>query len=207
MTPVSDIRPLAPDEAGLIGSIIGKAFADDPVNMWVFGNNDALIPFYRATAKKLCLKHGISHVNRDHTAGSLWLPPGASKDIPMWKSLGIFTNIIRYGGMTAIKRGLTINSLMKTKTPAFPHYYLLAIGTLTEARGTGQGKAIMNHALAQIDKAKMPAYLENSKPENIGFYQSFGFDIIEEIRPAPDAPPDPIKSFQQSKLFATRSKM
>lgn len=186
---MSDITPLRPDEAAIIGEIIGKAFADDPVNMWVFGNNAALIPFYTASAKQLYLKHGISHVNSNHTAGSLWLPPGASKDIPARKSLGIFANIIKHGGINALKRGMAIETMMKTKTPKFPHYYLFAIGTLIEARGTGQGKAIMNHGLAMCDAAGQPAYLENSKPDNIGFYQSFGFDIIEEIRCAPDAPP------------------
>jgi len=182
------ISTLTPDQADLIGHIIGTSFADDPVNMWVFGGNDGLVPFYTREAWAY-LRHGFCHVNGTNSAGTLWLPPGKSKVLPLLKRLNLLRTITKYCGLGAIKKGLAIETLMKTKTPEFPHYYLFAIGTLPETQGTGQGSALMNHALAHIDAEGLPAYLENSKPENIAFYNRFGFEILEEIRVTPDAPP------------------
>ncbi len=188
MRPAPAISTLTVDQAGLIGHITGTSFADDPVNQWVFGGQNSLIPFYRREARAY-LRHGFSHINHGATAGTLWLPPGKSKDLPPLQRLALLGSIIKHYGLGAIKRGLAIEALMKTKTPRFPHYYLFAIGALPEAQGQGHGSALMTHALTQIDAEGLPAYLENSKPENIAFYNRFGFEILEEIRPAPDAPP------------------
>ena len=182
------ISTLTPDQAELIGHIIGTSFSDDPVNMWVFGGNEGLIPFYTREAHAY-LRHGFCHVNDIGQAGTLWLPPEFSKDLPLLRRLGILKTILKYYGPGALNRGLAIETLMKDKAPKFPHYYLFAIGTLPEAQGTGQGTAIINYALERIDAEGMPAYLENSKPDNIAFYNRFGFEILEEIRVTPDAPP------------------
>jgi len=183
-----NISTLRPNEARRIGHIIGTSFADDPVNMWVFGGNKGLVPFYTREAEAY-LRHGFCHVNKDSTAGTLWLSPGKSKDLPTLKRLGMLGSILKHSGPGALKRGLAIETAMKDKTPKIPHYYLFAIGTLPESQGSGQGSAIMNHALKQIDAEGMPAYLENSKPGNIPFYRRFGFEILEEIRVTADAPP------------------
>lgn len=182
------ISTLTLGQTDLIAHIIGTSFADDPVNQWVFGVKNNLIPFYRRMAE-IYLKHSFSHINLDATAGTLWLPPGRSKDLPPLQRLGLLGSIIKHYGLGAIQRGLAMEVLMKSKTPSFPHYYLFAIGALPEAQGQSHGSALMTHALTHIDAEGLPAYLENSKPDNIAFYNRFGFEILEEIRVTPDAPP------------------
>ena len=43
--------------------------------------------------------------------------------------------------------------------------------------------------VAISDAAGIPAYLENSKPENRGFYRACGFESVTEFRPLPESPP------------------
>ena len=50
------------------------------------------------------------------------------------------------------------------------------IETTQNARGKGVGKGLLRPVLAACDIAKMPVYLENSNPDNTGFYASHGFE-------------------------------
>ena len=47
----------------------------------------------------------------------------------------------------------------------------------------------MAHVLRKCDDENLPAYLENSKRENLAFYQGHGFEVVDQIQFARDAPP------------------
>lgn len=185
---MADIRNLAPDESVLIGRIIGESFSDDPVNQWVFGGARGLPSFYAAQARKLYLKKGFGHVTLDEAAGALWLPPNVSKEIPLWNSLDIAASMVRHGGLGALARGLKVDASLAAHKPKTPHYYLFAIGTIPAQQGKGKGGVLMETALQSVDAAQAPAYLESSKLSNVPFYRRYGFEVIEELVPAPNAP-------------------
>jgi len=42
--------------------------------------------------------------------------------------------------------------------------------------------------LERCDADAIPAYLESTKAENVGFYEGHGFRVTEEIEPPPDGP-------------------
>lgn len=62
-----------------------------------------------------------------------------------------------------------------------PHWYLAVIGSDTSVRGKGYGQALMRSRLDRVDAEHAPAYLESSKPENVPYYQRFGFEVTGEI--------------------------
>ena len=86
---MDEIRDLVIGEHRLIGDIIGDSFADDPVNKWVFWSRESMTHYYTLVAKKLYLQKGFGHVLDSANAGTLWLPPGIKKDIPVYRSLDI----------------------------------------------------------------------------------------------------------------------
>lgn len=182
------VRGLASDESDLIGSIIGRSFADDPVNQWVFGGASGLKSFYEAQARKLYLKKGFGIVTDNEMAGALWLLPRISKQIPLWNSLDIAASMIRHGGFGSLIRGLKVDASLAKHKPKTPHYYLFAIGALPEGQGKGYGGRLMEAALKTVDEAQAPAYLESSTLNNVPFYRRYGFKVIEELVPAPNAP-------------------
>lgn len=185
---VTGVRPLQSGEHALIGDIIGDSFADDPVNRWVFRDPRGMAAFYRAVAKKLYLRKGFGHVC-GVAGGTLWLPPGVDKSIPLWNSLDTVVAMIRYGGPGAIARGLSVDSFLASRRPIEPHYYLYAIGARPSRQGTGVGGRLIAAGLELADCDGMPAYLESSKESNIGFYRRFGFRVSERIVPAKGCPP------------------
>lgn len=186
---MTDIRDLTSDDADLIGSIIGRSFADDPVNQWVFRGEGGITPYYKHMARKLYLKKGFGHVAANAAGGALWLPPGIPKDVPLWSNLDILLSMLRHGGPAALRNGFDIDALLQNHKPKEPHYYLFAIGTLPERQGQGIGSRILKAGLEVVDQAGMPAYLESSKYVNVPLYQRFGFEVTEKVRTAPDTPP------------------
>lgn len=65
--------------------------------------------------------------------------------------------------------------------PAEAHWYLKIIGTDPQARGQGAGKALLTHRLTEADRYRTPAYLESSTPDNLGWYERFGFRLRGEV--------------------------
>lgn len=179
---------LARCEHARIGDIIADGFADDPVNLWTFRSAALLRPVYTAMARGLYLPRGFGHRCGD-VAGTLWLPPGVKKDYGLRATLTIAAHLLGRGGPGAARRGLLIDRLMLERKPKEPHYYLFAIAARPSHQGQGLGGRLMREALTRIDADGMPAYLENSKPGNIGFYQRHGFELLDEVRASAEAPP------------------
>jgi len=186
---MSEVRSLAVSEHQLIGDIIGDSFADDPINLWVFGSADPLAKFYTMEAKKCYLKLGFGLVMDDGSGGALWLPPGVSSNISLWRSLDMAALMFRSGGFGSIVRGMKVGETMAHRHPRQPHYYLHAIGAIQGKQGKGIGGQLMEASLQRVDADKMPAYLESSKERNVPFYRRFGFEVVEEITPAQGCPP------------------
>ena len=65
--------------------------------------------------------------------------------------------------------------------PQTPHWYLYALGTDPEHQGKGIGSALFEPMLARCDAESRLAYLEASRPENVPYYQRFGFEVIGEF--------------------------
>lgn len=185
---MADVRSLGVDEHRLIGDIIGDSFSDDPINLWVFGSADPLAKFYGMEARKCYLKSGFGLVMDDDSGGALWLPPGVSNNISLWKSMDMAALMFRSGGFGSILRGMTVGETLQKHHPHEPHYYLHAIGAIQTRQGKGVGGRLMEASLQRVDADSMPAYLESSKERNIPFYRRYGFEVVEEISPAKGCP-------------------
>ncbi|MBT4518948.1 MAG: GNAT family N-acetyltransferase [Halieaceae bacterium] len=186
---MTTLRDLSRGEHKLIGEIIGESFADDPINCWIFGGPGGMKPYYTAVAKKLYLPNGYGHTAQDGSGGTMWLPSGVDKHIPLWNSMDIAVSMIRYGGVGSIVRGMSIDGFLAKRKPTAPHFYLFAIGTLPSRQGKGIGGALMTAGLERADRENKPVYLESSKHNNLSFYRHFGFEVIEKVVPARGCPP------------------
>jgi ribosomal protein S18 acetylase RimI-like enzyme len=183
------MRDLERHEAKLIGDIIADSFASDPVNQWVFNGQAAMKPTFTRFAHYIYLPRGYGHVLESGEAGTLWLPPGASTDTGAFGSLMVAAGVLRHGGPTAARNGLALEGFLKKKKPREPHHYLFAIAARPGAQGKGLGSQLMKEGLKRADADHMPAYLESSKPENVPFYEKYGFEVVEQVTPAPGCPP------------------
>lgn len=183
------VRETAAADAALVGDIAADAFSDDPITLWAAQSNRALPVLFRTLAAKVYLPRGLGHVADGGEGCTMWLPPGASKDLGALPTLRVIAAVLRHGGLTAMRRNGALETLMEANRPTDPHYYLFVIAVRHAHQGRGVGGRLIDPVLARCDAEGVPAYLENTKERNLGFYQSRGFAVVNEGRAAPDAPP------------------
>lgn len=158
-----------------VADITAEAFANDPVNQYVFGKFNSIRSMFRVMARNMYLPSGECYL---HKAGgaTMWMPPGVEAAPSQVGLLAFALGQLRHGTLSAIKKGMALGELMAEWHPKDPHYYLFTIGTTETARGKGVGKALLAPILAACDRNAMPVYLENSNPTNSGFYAAHGFE-------------------------------
>ena len=183
------IRKATPADAALIGDIAADAFSDDPIALWTAGSSKALPALFRTMAAKVYIPRGLCHIAEGDAGCTMWMPPNGSKHLGAWPTLRIITEVLRHGGFTALRRNAVLEKLMEANAPKDPRYYLFVIAVRQTHHGQGVGGRLLDPVLARCDEEGMPAYLENTKEGNLGFYQSRGFTVVNEERAAPDAPP------------------
>lgn len=171
----SELRQANINEWRTVADITAEAFANDPVNQYIFGKFESIRSMFRVMAREMYIPSGLSYL---HPAGgaTMWMPPGVDAAPSQFGLLKFALGQARHGTMGAIKKGMALSEKMQEWHPKDPHFYLFTIGTTAGARGKGVGKGLLAPVLAACDAADMPIYLENSNPTNSGFYAAHGFE-------------------------------
>lgn len=181
-----EARPARKPDIRALSRTLGVAFYDDPVTMWMLPDDRlraARLPQLFATlTRHHHLAGGGVEVACDGTAigaAALWDPPNRWQQSAR-AQLAMMPSLIRtFGVRSAAARQVV--ELMKRHHPEEPHWYLAVIGSDPTVRGKGFGKALMRSRLDRVDAEHCPAYLESSKPENVPYYERFGFTVTGEI--------------------------
>lgn len=173
--------------------VLGRAFYDDPVMCWMLPDADLrrrkLPRLFDALIRHHHLTNGACAVASDggHVVGAaLWDPPGKWRHTRSEELRAMPGLLLALGG--ALRRGLGAAELMKKAHPEEPHWYLAMIGTDPAVRGKGFGQALMRSRLDRCDAEHAPAYLESSNPDNVPYYERFGFEVTGEVK-LPDGGP------------------
>ncbi len=179
-TPVA--RPAAKSDAKWMADVLARAFWDDPVFTWlhprVATRYAALRRFFLAEVR-MSLRRGRILTTDDLGAVSVWAPPGKWKTPPLdaarMAPSGVF---LAHEPVVAAKFFFH----MEKQHPTEPHWYLATLGSDPGRKGSGSAKALLETVLGECDRDGLPAYLESSKFENVGYYERFGFEVTGEIQ-------------------------
>lgn len=164
------------DRAG-VASTLADAFADDPVISFL------LPPGSRARAQRLWTFFALevprsrrcdsAWMTTDGTAAAIWYPPGKTHE-PLWLTLlqGPASTWV-FGRRTPL--AARVLAAMIEHHPTEPHWYLLYLGTVARAQGTGRGSALLRAVLDDCDAVGVPAYLEATNDRNRALYRRHGF--------------------------------
>jgi GNAT superfamily N-acetyltransferase len=181
-----EARPARKADIRELSRVLGRAFYDDPVTTWMLpadNQRSARLPGLFATlTRHHHLAGGGVEVACDGPgigAAALWDPPNRWQQSPR-EQLAMLPMLIRTFGLR-IAGARDAIELMKRHHPEEPHWYLAVIGSDTAVRGRGFGQALMRSRLDRCDAEHCPAYLESSKPDNVPYYERFGFTVTGEI--------------------------
>lgn len=168
------------DDAPMIGRALTRAFDDDPMMRWFFPDDTsreaALGRYFTTLFTRQYVHHAVCE--RTAAAAAFWVPPEAqAKAVPDAETIRELQTIL---GDRAPVFGAAVEAAAQ-HTPQEPHWYLALIGADPAAQGQGHGAALLRSGLAKADAAGQAAYLESSKPDNLPFYEHFGFRVREEL--------------------------
>src|SRR5687768_16735277 len=178
--PSTEIHSATRDEMPHAVAAIVAAFLIDPAARFAWpAARDYLkaMPLAIREFAGACFEHGTAYISADFCGAALWLPPGVE---PNGQALEkVFRDTAKPEHMDDL---LATFEKMDQSHPKEAHWYLPQIGVEPNAQGKGIGAELMRHALARCDRERALAYLEASKPQNIPFYQRYGFEVTGEIQ-------------------------
>ncbi|MGV2917619.1 GNAT family N-acetyltransferase [Streptomyces alfalfae] len=174
-------QPAMLDDAPLISRILADAFDDDPMMRWFFPSDasrkEGLGRYFSTLFTRQYVHHGVCE--RTDAAAAFWVPAQArAKAVPDAETIQELQAIL--GDRAAAFREAA--QAAAEHAPQEEHWYLAVVGADPAARGQGHGANLLRSGLAQADAAGMPVHLESSKPDNLPFYEHFGFSVQEEAR-------------------------
>jgi GNAT superfamily N-acetyltransferase len=173
-------RAITPDDASTVSTTLARAFSDDPMMLWFFPEGPAseagMRDYFTALHTHQYGPHGFCE--QTDAAAAFWVAPHAlDKSMPGPEALAALDEIL--GDRAAAYREAVAAA---AAAPARePHWYLAVLGADPAAQGQGHGAALLRSGLAKADAEGMPVSLESSKPENIPFYEHFGFSVVAEL--------------------------
>lgn len=165
-----------------LSAVLSRAFQDDPVWTWMQPDPTGRTRLFAAMARYHHFAGGgIQAARRGGAIGAaaLWDPPERWQHRPI-EQLRAAPSLLRALG-ARLPRALRLDSVAHAAHPEEPHWYLAVIGSDPTVRGGGFGQTLMKAGLARCDAEHAPAYLESSKPENVPYYERFGFEVTGEI--------------------------
>jgi GNAT superfamily N-acetyltransferase len=188
-----DVEAAQRRDAGQIGTVLARAFYDDPVTSWMLPDErtrlKSLTRAFTGLARHHFLPRGGSEVGKrgaDVGAATLWDPPGQRKASRLEELR--MAPVMLWAMRSRVPASMALQELMEKHHPEEPHWYLMLIGSDPSVRGAGFGQALMRSRLDRCDAERVPAYLENSNPKNEAYYLRWGFEVIGEIQ-VPDGGP------------------
>lgn len=183
-----DIVRLSRDMIEPAAAMLSRAFSDDP-------KMTHLIPDI-AAKKDLSLhlfefelRYGMNYGDVYTTSPGI---EGVAVWLPSTKSEITFWRAFRSGGMRLRKNlGKKIMDRLMTfsnavdeihkKHAPFPHYYLFFIGVDPAYQKKRIASRLITPMLGWLDTRKLPCYLNTQNEKNVGLYEHYGFEVIEQV--------------------------
>lgn len=182
------VRAVTPLDVAPVSHVLARAFRDDPTHRWFFPSDRAWRLFSHRSFAALMrqnLAHGTVLTTTGREGGAIWGAPDAPEPGPLRQLLFA----LRFLPLFGLRAPLAVRGVraIEVAQPREPHWYLGILGSDPPHQGKGVGSALIEPVLRQADADRVAAWLEASRPENVPYYQRFGFDVKCEI-PLPEGP-------------------
>jgi hypothetical protein len=164
------------ERAEILGRALALAYKANPLVEWMFEDDlsQTRLQGLFTSLIVLGIKKGLVLASNAGDGASIWFPPNPGS----MEQLSVTASTSQWSG----GRRDTALAMLAEGRPLEPHYYLDAVGVIPNHRRQGTASALLAPVLTTCDATGVGAYLENSDPENIGFYGRHGF---EEVGPLP----------------------
>lgn len=178
---------LTEDQIKPASKVYSRAFQDDPGFIYSipdsFERENKLHYLY-----EFVIRYGFSYGEVYATSPNL---EGVATWLPYWESETSLERQNRCGlreipskmGIEFVIKFMPIEnyySSLHKRHANFPHTYLYSVAVDPFYQGKGFASILLRAKFAEIDKQKLPCYLETFTEKDASIYQHFGFEVIEE---------------------------
>lgn len=188
------IRRLEPTHGSESIATTSRAFWPDPLFGFFardLGQEHRILPIFLGALLRDALAHGEvwGAMDGERVVGSAsWLPPGGTPR-SRTRELRIYLACARALAFGRNRTtGIKLLTAVEQAHPQEDHWYLALLGVDPTRQRQGLGHQLLTPVLHRCDRNIEPAYLETQKPENLPFYERFGFRVLDEIS-VPGSPP------------------
>ena len=195
---VAHLVPLSPQKVPEASRSLAAAFFDDPTSRFLLPREQSrgrwLRLIHEASLRHVLPEGHVHTIDGDAISGVIGLVPPGRYPLPGARFLRhILPIVLRLptGGFAPGRavRGLQAQAMIDRLHIKEPHWYVAVLGVHPDRQGEGLGRALLDPALAQADRDRLPAYLETSNERNLAFYGRFGFEVVQEAGMPGGGPP------------------
>jgi predicted N-acetyltransferase YhbS len=173
-----------------LAAVLARAFVDDPIIRWPLPEDvddieDRVRSMFTWAYEDLA-DLGMVWETAGGAGVAVWVPPGGAEqlvasDQAVRERLATLTDDggARYGVMW---------DWIEAQLPDEPHWFLDAIAVERIRRSQGIGSALVRWGLERAATDGVPAFLETGSDRTVGYYERFGFRVVNEGVPAVGGP-------------------
>jgi ribosomal protein S18 acetylase RimI-like enzyme len=180
----TEVRDLRPGDVPEAVGVLARGMRDNPLHVAAYGDDPEWrlrchASLMRGLFRAFPAQQPICAV-RDHTlVGVTGVAPVGTCQPTATQRLRLLPSVVALGPRTAVRVGKWISAWAK-RDPHEPHVYLGPLAVDADLQGQGIGSLIMKEHCRRLDAGRETGYLETDKPENVRFYDRFGFEVIGE---------------------------
>jgi GNAT superfamily N-acetyltransferase len=179
-----EVRDLRVDEVGAAVGVLARGMRDNPLHVAAYGEDPARRLRCHARLMAGLFRHfdaqqPIAALEDGALVGVTGVAPPGTCQPTARQRLRLLPTMLALGPRTAARVG-SWTSAWAAHDPDEPHVHLGPLAVDAHLQGRGIGSLIMEEHCRRLDAAGDLGYLETDKPENVPFYDRFGFEVISE---------------------------
>ncbi len=186
---MTSVRPATLDDLGWMAGTIARAYLDDPMVRWVYGDGDDFVDRLTRAARAWrppMIERGNVWCTDDCTAMAAFILPD---DLPelYWHDIETRATLLDLTNDGGTRYDEFFN-FVDGHGPSEPHCVLDMICVAEAHRRTGRGAALMAHGLEIARAHGVRSSLIARTPEQITYFTRFGFRAEYQLEPPGGGP-------------------
>jgi ribosomal protein S18 acetylase RimI-like enzyme len=178
------VRAAAADDVAAASAVLADAFADYTWTRWTVasdGHRDRIEALQRLVIEQIAMPYGevwLAEDERGVASVAIWMLPTSSVPPQVREATAALQAELEGDRHDA---SLAAEAACVPLRPAPPHYYLGAVGTRSDRRREGLGRAVLEPMLGRAQADGVTVCVETSDRANVAFYERLRFSVTGEI--------------------------
>jgi ribosomal protein S18 acetylase RimI-like enzyme len=179
-----EVRDLRSAEVAEAVGVLARGMRDNPLHVAAYGDDPERrlrchARLMRGLFRVFRAQQPICAIRDGRLVGVTAVAPGGTCQPTAGQRLRLLPSVVALGPQTAARVGKWI-SIWAKHDPDETHVHLGPLAVDAHVQGQGIGSLMMQEHCRRLDGTSEVGYLETDKPENVRFYERFGFEVIGE---------------------------